>query len=541
MSSHRSKGKGRATSQLTFPSGWSEWERREEERCYRRYRLVAPGEYDIEYEYDDKRAMQPGPAQFPCGECDEPFPTAGERDRHYQTIHANDGDRPHKCNVPGCQAGVLSWTKEDKLRAHNKQWHGPHCCPENGCVHGYPNGYGAEKDLHDHLKTAHGTLTYGSSYTATSLDSITEGVASTTLGTMGPHITTSDPRTNEEGFDPNYRVHAEGEFKFGKVFKLLWTEPAGNPLGSQRTEVTESVRVGRYQEKHYEKVRRFVVISAKRGHCLCLPINTYSNQGTNKKGVHAEDHAIIYTDKPTRFEGELEKGLSKSPIRVIPVSGRHKLDKASRLNYAKVYTIEYNVKVWFIGKIHSASEDKIVADYNATHPPLTTSGSYGLGSLDSTYAHATGGNPNPYFTAATTASTSSYSQANAYQNSPSVYVAQGGPTPSGHSNVSSYYQARGSYGQDNSAPRSPYDRASENSTYSVGATAYGPRQSSTAYLQGQSYSNLQDLSPSSYPQGQSSTSYTQAAVPSGYNRVGETSGYYQPAEPRSYPISHPPP
>lgn len=260
------------------------------------------------------------------------------------------------------------------------------------------------------------------------------------------------------------------------------------------------MRVGRHQEKHYEKVRRFVVISAKRGHCLCLPINTYSNQGTNKRGVHADDHAIIYTDKPTRFEGELEKGLSKSPIRVVPVSGRHKLDKASRLNYAKVYTIEYNVKVWFIGKIHSTSEDKIVADYNATHPPLTTAGSYGTGSSNSTYAHATGGDPNPYFPAAVGTNASSYSQAKPYST-----------------------QAGGSYSQSGVAVTSTYNQIQPTAPYTQrqGYGTYGHGGSIRSYDQGQN---------AAYTQGQHSGGYDQTV-----RRVNP----YQPAEPRSLPPQYP--
>jgi len=100
------------------------------------------------------------------------------------------------------------------------------------------------------------------------------------------------------------------------------------------------------------------------------PINTYGEQGTNKYGVHATDHAIFYTDEPVAFDGETERGLTKTPIRMVPYSPRHKLSKSSRLNYAKLYTVECNVKVWFIGKIHHNSEHQLSADYNVVHPPI---------------------------------------------------------------------------------------------------------------------------------------------------------------------------
>jgi hypothetical protein len=94
-----------------------------------------------------------------------------------------------------------------------------------------------------------------------------------------------------------------------------------------------------------------------------------------KKGVKAKDHAIIYTDKhPVMLPGEKKKGMTKKPIRMEPSGPRHKLDKASRLNYTKLYTVEYNVKVWFIGKIHEDSAYQLAADYNKDHPVVVAKG-----------------------------------------------------------------------------------------------------------------------------------------------------------------------
>jgi len=53
-----------------------------------------------------------------------------------------------------------------------------------------------------------------------------------------------------------------------------------------------------------------------------------------------------------------------------PIDSRQKLDPTARLNYAKVYTVEYNVKVWFIGEIHPRSEPQLAMDFNRVHPPL---------------------------------------------------------------------------------------------------------------------------------------------------------------------------
>jgi hypothetical protein len=93
------------------------------------------------------------------------------------------------------------------------------------------------------------------------------------------------------------------------------------------------------------------------------PILTYGGQGTKKSGVKPEHHAIIYTgDKPpTELPGE--KRLSNRPIRVVGDTPRDKLFKESRVNYSKVYTIEHDVKVCSVGKIHSDDRAQFFLDF----------------------------------------------------------------------------------------------------------------------------------------------------------------------------------
>lgn len=96
------------------------------------------------------------------------------------------------------------------------------------------------------------------------------------------------------------------------------------------------------------------------------PILTYHNQGTKKWGVVPDDHAIVYVgdQAPPNLRGE--NILSKPPIEMIPKSPRHKLEPASRINYAKIYTVEHNVKVCFIGHIAPSSEMQLMRDFDDT-------------------------------------------------------------------------------------------------------------------------------------------------------------------------------
>ncbi|PVH78963.1 hypothetical protein DL98DRAFT_421145, partial [Cadophora sp. DSE1049] len=126
-----------------------------------------------------------------------------------------------------------------------------------------------------------------------------------------------------------------------QVFKIKWSEPDGN----DGTQITVPTKNG------YVKIRRFVIVKTFAGHSLCLPILTYRGQGTMKRGVHADDHAVIYTDR--RAGPKLLKGeeLTKAALRMEPDNESHKLDGKSRVNYAKVYTVEHNIPVQFIGAL----------------------------------------------------------------------------------------------------------------------------------------------------------------------------------------------
>jgi hypothetical protein len=91
---------------------------------------------------------------------------------------------------------------------------------------------------------------------------------------------------------------------------------------------------------------------------------TYQRKATTKRGVKREDHAIIYTGKKPPKELDGEHRLTLRPVQVIPKTPRDKLEKESRVNYAKIYTVEHNVKVLFIGHIAPASEHTFVTDFD---------------------------------------------------------------------------------------------------------------------------------------------------------------------------------
>jgi len=81
-------------------------------------------------------------------------------------------------------------------------------------------------------------------------------------------------------------------------------------------------------------------------------VSTYGDRGTAKKNVDQSEHAIIYTGNRIPKKLPEEKRLTKDPIQVVPV-GEHQLEELSRINFAKAYPVEHNVKVLEVGAVAS--------------------------------------------------------------------------------------------------------------------------------------------------------------------------------------------
>ncbi|KAF2267709.1 hypothetical protein CC78DRAFT_46169 [Lojkania enalia] len=143
------------------------------------------------------------------------------------------------------------------------------------------------------------------------------------------YIRTAQDNNDTEVLDPSYKRvaahHHYAFFKRGRVFKMLWIEPAGrnNPGRSRGSTHFSTVRFG---ESAFSEIRRFVIIQNKGSFSQCIPIQTYRKQGATKPGLNVQDHGIIFTD------GE-------------------QLEPESRINFGKPYAVEHNCKVMDIGVV----------------------------------------------------------------------------------------------------------------------------------------------------------------------------------------------
>lgn len=167
---------------------------------------------------------------------------------------------------------------------------------------------------------------------------------------------------------------------------MLWAEAASETMGrsSAMTTVSDPIVSGRFGERVYTQIRRFVIVQVRRkDHYVkawfvlkrpipalknskaSSPITTYSGRGTLKPGCNAAEHALVYSQgtEPSYFPGEREKGLTKDPIEIIPSNPKETINTASRLRFGRAYPVEWNVKVKEIGMVAPSHMGRLIQYY----------------------------------------------------------------------------------------------------------------------------------------------------------------------------------
>ncbi|KAJ5773827.1 hypothetical protein N7457_008723 [Penicillium paradoxum] len=160
---------------------------------------------------------------------------------------------------------------------------------------------------------------------------------------------------------PGYQRQREAWkfFRVGKVFSMLYHENAGSH-GTVLSQQLSPFTTGKYGESIYSSIRRMVVVRERKGCCWCIPIATYGGQGVAKSGVDVPKHAVIYMRGDEPHSSRAEPRMIKEPLEVEPAKADQKLDRMSRVNFGKIYTVEHNVKVLPVGKITEASQAKFL-------------------------------------------------------------------------------------------------------------------------------------------------------------------------------------
>jgi hypothetical protein len=103
----------------------------------------------------------------------------------------------------------------------------------------------------------------------------------------------------------------------------------------------------------HTKIRTFVVVRPKGKHALCLPIYTYSLKATSKPSANAEEHApVVQEGKKVAYHQDEQVNKLKKPLFIIVEDPSIQWNSLSRLNFTKIQTVEYNLRVQKVGRIN---------------------------------------------------------------------------------------------------------------------------------------------------------------------------------------------
>lgn len=185
---------------------------------------------------------------------------------------------------------------------------------------------------------------------------IIRGIRNEDLSLTENVSTYSDITTDNQPFetlDQRYQIRKPGFYVKGCVFSLLFIENASQVHHPSSTLNPPGLFDGPRGQRAYASIRRMVVVKQRDNFCLCVSISTYGGRGLAKfKGRREIDaHAIIYMADETAQRLPQEANSTKQPIAVARERRAPSLDKASRVHFGKLYTIQYNCRTMHIGHV----------------------------------------------------------------------------------------------------------------------------------------------------------------------------------------------
>ncbi|KAK4148481.1 hypothetical protein C8A00DRAFT_19696 [Chaetomidium leptoderma] len=142
-------------------------------------------------------------------------------------------------------------------------------------------------------------------------------------------------------------------FVIGRIFRTLWVEPGTADMMPQQQPNPETpLSVG----EPVKRPRWFVVVRRRPHHSLCFAITAYGgHKGGKTTRSRPEDYVVLHrsTVKPIRPLDE--EGITRLPIAMIIEDEELYISPVARLDCGRIYTVEDNLLVEKIGRVHPDS------------------------------------------------------------------------------------------------------------------------------------------------------------------------------------------
>ena len=154
-------------------------------------------------------------------------------------------------------------------------------------------------------------------------------------------------------------------FSIGRIFKTVWYEPHGSNMLVRQTDLEwgES-RSPFYGTRPIAKFRWFIVVRKRLNHSLCFSITSYAGPGSAKaRRGRAVDFVVLHSsdiEAPSPYD---EEGISRKPIGIIIEEEEQYISPLARLDCGRLYTVEDDLEVLKIGRVHTGSLEDLEAYY----------------------------------------------------------------------------------------------------------------------------------------------------------------------------------
>ncbi len=146
-------------------------------------------------------------------------------------------------------------------------------------------------------------------------------------------------------------------FEEGRIIKTVWFEPAGEGAPGRRADLEWTDDCPPFHEtKPHAKFRWFVVVRKRLHHSLCFSITTFVGTGSVKtRRGRAEDFVVLYSAEIEPPKPYPEENITRDPIAIIIEDDEQYISPLARLDCSRIYTVEHNLKMMKIGRVHADS------------------------------------------------------------------------------------------------------------------------------------------------------------------------------------------
>ncbi|KAK4102808.1 hypothetical protein N658DRAFT_494868 [Parathielavia hyrcaniae] len=156
-------------------------------------------------------------------------------------------------------------------------------------------------------------------------------------------------------------------FSVGRIFKTAWFEPgATDPPAAPRPKLNAGAGAGSAEppwstkcppfhgERPIARFRWFVVVRRRLHHSLCFSITTFAGSKAGSRG-RPGDYVVLHNSNVEPARPYPEEEITRDPIAVIIEDGEHFIAPIARLDCGRIYTVEDNLRVFKIGRVHPSS------------------------------------------------------------------------------------------------------------------------------------------------------------------------------------------